>query len=143
MAITREEVIKLENGFHHCSMIAKGTAAEQARFFPHPEPRIIVLHGEDITLQKNYEIHQALTDEMHRSEHWEVTPLSDDPERVRAVGRVYWQGRPANAPPGTLLKCYVGEDWIVQRVPSGDLKIALYINTYHQFLPDSAPMNLR
>ena len=41
-----------------------------------------------------------------------------------------------------VIKCVVGEDWIVQRTPSGDLKIALYINTYHHFLPDSAPMSL-
>ena len=37
----------------------------------------------------------------------------------------------------------VGEDWIVQRAPCGELKIALYINPYHYFLPDSAQMDLR
>jgi hypothetical protein len=42
-----------------------------------------------------------------------------------------------------LIKCVVGEDWIVQRAPSGELKIALYINTYHYFLPGSARMNLK
>ena len=142
MSISRADIVALADAFHHCSMIAKGTAAEQAKFFLHPGPRIIVLHGEDLSLQKNYEIHQTLTDEMHRSEEWDVTPLCDQPERARAVGIVYWQGRPVGAPPGSLLKCYVGEDWIVQRVPSGELKFALYINAYHQFLPDSAPISL-
>jgi len=37
----------------------------------------------------------------------------------------------------------VGEDWIVQRLPSGELKIALYVNAYHHFLPDSAPIEIR
>ena len=35
----------------------------------------------------------------------------------------------------------VGEDWIVQRTAAG-LKIALYINPYRYFLPDSAPFAL-
>ena len=39
-------------------------------------------------------------------------------------------------------QCIVGEDWIVRRIPSGELKIALYINSYHRSLPDSAPMDL-
>ena len=38
-----------------------------------------------------------------------------------------------------VIKVIVGEEWIVQRLPSGELKIALYINPYHRFLPDSAP----
>ena len=40
------------------------------------------------------------------------------------------------------LKIVVGEDWIVQRVESGEVKFALYINTHHQVLPDSAPFAL-
>jgi hypothetical protein len=32
-----------------------------------------------------------------------------------------------------VVKCVVGEDWIVQREPSGDLKIVLYVNPYHHF----------
>ena len=56
--------------------------------------------------------------------------------------RLHYLHRPSlkNSPTGALIKCYVGEDWIVQRIPSGELKIVLYINTYHQFLPDSAPI---
>jgi hypothetical protein len=34
-------------------------------------------------------------------------------------------------------------DWIVQRVPSGEIKIALLMNTHHHFLPDSAPIELK
>lgn len=141
MAITKVEIVALEKAFHDVVMLDKGTAAQQAKFFLHPEPRIILLHGEDVTLQANYEIHQKLADEMHTSEGWDITPLCDDPERVRATGRVYWQGRLVGSPEGALIKCYVGEDWIVQRTPSGELKFALYINAYHQFLPDSAPIS--
>lgn len=77
------------------------------------------------------------------SEHWDITPLSQSPERVRAVGAVYWEGRLKDSPEGALIKCMVGEDWIVQRLSSGELKIALYTNSYHHFLPDSAPIELK
>lgn len=95
-------------------------------------------------MQTNYEIHQKLTDEKHAPlDQWEIIPLSSQPERVRAIGAVYWEGRPIDSANEALIKCVVGEDWIVQRVPSGELKIALYINSYHYFLPDSAPIELK
>jgi hypothetical protein len=144
VAITQEEIIALMNSFHDVVMLEKGTAAQQAAFFLHPEPRIFIPHGEDISLQQNYEIHQKLVDEMHvPCAEWQVTPLSSQPERVRAVGAVYWQGRLVDSTKDASIKCLVGEDWIVQRTPSGGLKIALYINSYHHFLPDSAPIDLK
>lgn len=143
MAITKDDVIDLMNRFHQVVMIDKGDAAAQAAFFLHPEPRIFVPHGEDISMQVNYEIHQRLADEKHLPfADWNITPLCDEPERARAVGAVYWQGRLVDGAADAIIKCVVGEDWIVQRLPSGELKIALYINSYHHFLPDSAPMKL-
>ncbi len=143
MSISEKDVIGLMNAFHETVMTKKGTAAEQGAFFLHPDPRIYVPHGEDISMQANYEIHQRLTDEMHQTmQQWEITPLCDNPERVRAVGAVYWQGRLVDGDENAIIKCVVGEDWIVQRLPSGELKIALYINSYHHFLPDSALIDL-
>jgi hypothetical protein len=139
MAITENEVLELATRFHEVVMIAKGDAVAQAAFFLHPEPRIFVPHGEDLSMQANYEIHQRLTDEVHVAlTPWNVTQTCDSPERARAVGAVYWQGRVVASPEGTLIKVVVGEDWIVERTPSGALKFALYINTYHYFLPGSA-----
>ncbi len=143
MAITKDDVISLMNNFHDVVMFRKGTAAEQAAFFLYPdEARIFIPHGEDVSVQANYEIHQKLTDEVHRPlEPWDITPLCSQPERARAVGAVYWEGRLVDSP-DAVIKCVVGEDWIVQREPSGDLKIVLYINPYHHFLPDSAEIRL-
>jgi hypothetical protein len=144
MAITKDEVIGLMKRFHDVVMFDKGTAADQAAFFLHPEPRIFIPHGEDISLETNYEIHQKLKNEMHAPfAEWQIIPLSSRPERVRAIGAVYWQGRLVDSSDDALIKCVVGEDWIVQRTSSGDLKIALYINSYHHFLPDSAPIDLK
>jgi hypothetical protein len=144
MAITRDEVITLVRAFHETVMIKKGTAEDQAAFFLYPESRIYIPHGQDVTLQTNYEIHQRLTDEVHVPvDEWDIIPVCDDPERVRAVGAIYWEGRVNQGAADAVLKCIVGEDWIVQRLPSGALKIALYINPYHYFLPDSARIDLR
>lgn len=143
MAISEDEVLALMNRFHDVVMFEKGDAAAQAAFFLYPDPRICVPHGEDLTMQMNYEIHQKLTDEVHIPlQPWRITQLCADPERARAVGAVYWQGHTVGAPEGSLIKVVVGEDWIVQRTPQGDLKIALYINPYHYFLPDSEPFEI-
>jgi hypothetical protein len=143
MAVTKDEIVALVNAFHEVTTKG-GAAADQAKFFLYPEPRIFVPHGEDLTLQANYEIHQKLTDERHiAATQWEITPLNDSPERAHVVGSIYWEGRLKSSPQGALIKCIVGEDWIVQRIPSGELKIALYINPYHHFLPDSAPIDLK
>ena len=87
---------------------------------------------------------QKLADEVHWTVGtWDITPLSDNPERARAQGIVYWQGRHVDQAGGALLKCYVGEDWVVERVPSGELKFVIYINSFHRFLPDAVPIELR
>ncbi len=144
MAITKDEIIALAKRFHEVVMIDKGSAAQQAAFFLHPDPRIYILHGEDISMEQNYEIHQKLADERHEvCAEWKITPLCDEPERVHAVGAVYWQGRLVDSASGALIKAIVGEDWIVQRTPTGELKFALYVNSYHHFLPDSAAIDLK
>ncbi len=143
MAVSKDEVITLMNRFHNVVMMEKGSAEAQEEFFLHPNPRIFIPHGEDISLQQNYEIHQRLTDEKHIVvDHWEITPLCDNPERARAVGAVFWEGRVVGSKESEVIKCLVGEDWIVQRDEAGTLKIALYINSYHHFLPGSAAFDL-
>ena len=91
----------------------------------------------ELSLRANYEVHQRLTDEKHIWQHdRELTQLSNEPERARAIFAVYWEGRIVET--GGIVKAIVGEDWILQRKEDGALKIALYINAYHHLLPDSA-----
>ena len=142
MAITLDEFLDLVTRFHHVTQIEKGDAAAQGAFFLHPDPLIYLPHGADITLQKNYEIHQGLTDEKCVNlTPWSFENTSERPERARGVGNVYWEGQPIDSTSGPL-KVIVGEDWVVERVADGSLKIALYINTHHMVLPDSAPLTL-
>jgi hypothetical protein len=143
MAISLEEILDLSARYHHLVGVEKGDAAAQAAFFIHPDPIIFVEHASDLTLQANYEIHQGMTgEEFLHLEPWNVTQLSEEPERARATGGVHWQGQPIGGEEHGRIKVVVGEDWIVQRVANRDVKFALYINTHHQLLPDSAPFSL-
>ena len=99
MAITHEDIVALASAFHDVSMVKKSTAAEMAEFFLYPESRIFVLHGGDLTLQANYEIHQKLVDEVHWTVGtWDITPLSDTPSgrgrRESSTGRAATSTRP-------------------------------------------------
>ena len=139
MAITLDEVLDLATRFHHLVQVEKGDAKAQGEFFLYPDPVIFVPHGGDLTLQRNYEIHQGLTDERCVNLlPWDFEQTSEKPERARANGNVYWQGTPVGGD-GKPIKVIVGEDWIVERVADGSLKIVLYINPHHLVLPDSAP----
>ena len=74
--------------------------------------------------------------------HFDLTPLNASPERVRARGTVYWQAEFPERRQPNVIKAVVGEDWIIERAASGELKFVLYINTFHHFLPDSASLDL-
>src|SRR6476620_6012077 len=65
----------------------------------------------------------------------DLTPLNASPERVQARGTVYWQAEFPGALTPKVIKAVVGEDWIIERAASGDLKFVLYVNTFHHFLP--------
>jgi hypothetical protein len=64
-------------------------------------------------------------------------PLNDEPARARTLGTVYWEAVSDEA--GKTINSVVGEDWILERISSSDLKFVLYLNTFHHQLPDSAP----
>ena len=143
MAISLDEIHDLGARYHHLVGVEKGDATAQAAFFVHPHPMIYVEHAHDLTLQANHETHRGMTDEQFFPlEPWTVTQLCEEPERARAVGGVLWQGLPNGDEEHGVIKVVVGEDWIVQRTPNGDVKFVLYINTHHQLLPDSAPFAL-
>ena len=137
MTISLDEIFELSTRFHRLVGVEKGNAAAQAEFFLHPDPMIFVEHASDLTLQANHETHRSITDESFvHLEPWDVIQLCDAPERA-GQGRCPWKGRSAGSEDRPL-EIIVGEDWIVQRDEAGELKFALYINTHHQVLPDSA-----
>ncbi len=120
-----------------------GTAAGQAAFFRDPHSRIYVLsNGATFDFEEHCKLHTQWINEVHRFGHFDLLPLNASPERVRATGSVYWQAEIAGRPAPNVIKAVVGEDWILEKMPSGDLKFVLYANTFHHTLPDSAPLAL-
>ena len=119
------------------------SAAEQAQFFFHPHARIYVIwNGATISLEDHEKLHAQWINEQHRFGHFALTPLNASPERVRARGTVYWQAEFPDRPAPNVIKAVVGEDWLLERASSGELKFVLYVNTFHHMLPESAPLDL-
>jgi hypothetical protein len=119
------------------------SAAEQAQYFLDAHARIYVAwNGATISLKEHETLHAQWINEHHAFGHFDLTELNASPERVRARGTVYWQAEFPERSPPKLIKAVVGEDWIVERATSGALKFVLYVNTFHHFLPDSAPLDL-
>ncbi|MBJ3776616.1 hypothetical protein [Acuticoccus mangrovi] len=135
MPITLDDVLALGEAW--CDTLRNGgTVAERERFFVHHPARIYVQEtGASMTLEEHHAYHTQFARQVLRLGDFVVAPLSDAPERARAIGSLYWEAHVADdrTPP---LRCIVGEDWIVERTPEG-LKFVLWLNTMHHFLPDS------
>ena len=140
--ITLNEVLEFGTSFFDA--VANGaSAAEQAQFFLHPHARIyIAWNGATISLEDHATLHAQWINEHHAFGRFDLTELNASPNRVRARGTVYWQAEFPDRPPPSVIKAVVGEDWIIERATSGALKFGLYVNTFHHFLPDSAPLDL-
>jgi hypothetical protein len=140
--ITVDEVRDFGTRFFNA--VANGaSAAEQAQFFIDPHARIYVAwNGATISFKDHETLHAQWINEHHSFGHFDLTPLNASPERVRARGTVYWQAEFPERPQPNVIKAVVGEDWIIERAASGELKFVLYINTFHHFLPDSASLDL-
>ena len=142
MTITLAEVLDLAEQFFD-TVAGGGTGMDQAVFFLDPQSQIhIVASGEAIALEDHHTLHAQWTDERHIFGRFNLTVLNTSPDRVRAVGTVYWEARYRDRPAPNLVKAVVGEDWILERLPSGAIKFVLYMNTSHHLLPDSAPLQL-
>lgn len=124
------------------TVLSRGTPAQQATFFVDPESRLYLLeNGGLMTFQDNYDLHCQLTNESHMIGDFNLTVLNASPERVRAVGRFYWRAEFAQKRPSrSAIKAVAGIDCIIERIASGELKFVLYMNAFHQLLPDSAPL---
>jgi hypothetical protein len=119
-----------------------GSAADQAAFFLDPHSRIYVLwNGTTFDFEEHRKLHAQWINELHQFGPFTLTPLSASPERVRATGTVYWQAEFAGRPTPNMIKAVIGEDWILERTPSGDLKYVLYMVTSYHTLQDSAALD--
>lgn len=136
MAITADEIRTFGEAW--CDTLRNGgTVAEREGFFLNRPARIYVQNtGASMTLEEHHAYHSQFARQILRLGEFVVAPLSETPERARALGSFYWEAHfPGHENPP--LRCIVGEDWIVERVADGTLKFVLWLNTMHHFLPDS------
>ena len=136
MPITADEIRTFGEAW--CDTLRNGgTVAEREGFFLNHPARIYVQNtGASMTLEEHHAYHSQFARQVLRLGEFVVAPLSEAPERARALGSFYWEAHfPGDASPP--LRCIVGEDWIVERVADGTLKFVLWLNTMHHFLPDS------
>lgn len=142
MSITFEEVLKFGTRWLK-TVMTRGSLATQAAFFADPDSRLYMAEsGELMRVQANYDLHCQLTNESCTFSDFTLTVLNRSLERVRATGRFYLAGGVCEEAVPNVIKSIVGEDWIIQRMPLGELKFVLYMVSYHQLLPDSAALQL-
>jgi hypothetical protein len=144
MPITLQEVLEFGDRWL-TTVLSRGTPTEQAAFFVDPESRLYILeNGELMTFQDNYDLHCQLTNETHTLGDFTLTVLNASPDRVRAMGRFYWQAEYVQKQPlANVIKSIAGIDCILERTASGELKFVLYMSSFHQLLPDSAPLRIK
>lgn len=142
MAISVDEVKAIAERWCDTLRDRDAPASERAKFFLHPTPRIFVLQsGISLTLEEHANFHSQFSHQILTLGDFTIAQLSDDPERARAIGSLYWEAHfPGESKPP--LRCVVGEDWILERIPSGGLRYVLWLNTMHHFLADSSVQHL-
>jgi len=143
MPITPKEVREFGDRWL-TTVLSRGTPVEQSAFFVDPDSRLYILEsGELMTFDDNYNLHCQLINEIHVLSELALTVLNASPDRVRATGRFYWRAEYAKKRPlPNLIQAVSGIDCIIERVASGELKFVLYMSSFHQLLPDSAPLLL-
>ncbi len=141
-SITLNEVIEhAEKWFYTVSH--GGTASEQAAYFLYPDSRIYVTqNGVAFDFEQHQALHSQWINEQHEFGEFSLIQLNEKPYRVRATGTVYWQAENSSRPKPNIIKAVVGEDWILERTPDGEIKFILYISSFLHTLPDSAPLEL-
>jgi hypothetical protein len=142
MGITLKDVLDHGTRWFN-TVMSGGSAAAQATFFLHPNPLIYVTAtGVAINLDDHRRVHAQWINELYHFGPFSLTDLNQLPSRARATGTVYWQAEYASRLAPNVIKAVVGEDWILERTPGGELKFVLYMNGFHHLLPDSAPLDL-
>jgi hypothetical protein len=137
MIITEDDVIKHATRYF-TALRTGATPDELTAFFLNPCPRIYFADsGKSIDMTELHDFHRQFEREKMELSRFNVMALSEEPARARTLGTVYWEAVSGEA--DKTINSVVGEDWILERTPGGDLKFVLYINTFHHQLPNSAP----
>jgi hypothetical protein len=116
-----------------------GSRAELQKFFLYPDARLHGPNGRAYAFDEYLQTHAKWSHEQHVLSDWATVPLSSTPPRARIVGNLYWEARYRKG--GGRIRTVVTEEWIVERVADGSLRIVLYHARLLHPLPDSAKVD--
>lgn len=108
----------------------------------YPHSRFIMPDGTSMDFVHHHKMHIKWCDERHECGTLYMTPLCDQPPRVRVECTVYWEARYKNKEPKQVIKTVVGKSMIIEKNKEGALKFVLHQNIFFHLLPDSAPIDL-
>ena len=130
MSIQLSEALEFLSKFLDVVMNS-GTAKEQADFFNHAHPRTHFMRsGETVSMEQQHQAHQDLSDETFEFGDFEITTLSDSPERARIIGTLLWEATMCSS--NERIKAVVEDDLILERGEDGKLKFVFFgINGMH------------
>jgi hypothetical protein len=120
--ITAEDVMKLGETFWELTRTHAPIESIRPLFI---NPGVLIPDGELMTLEAHHAMHGGFKDQFHDWQEMTVTPISEDPERVRAVGLVAWEASFTDGRPGRI-RSVVGETWIIERCADGALRWVHY-----------------
>ena len=113
-----------------------------ASHFAHKHPLIITPDGSYFDIYTHRKLHKRFNYESHQIGEFNLTQLSDSPERARATGWVYFEAKYHKQDSEGLLKSIVGEDYIIERGKDNRVRFIQYNSTFFAPLPDSIPFDI-
>ena len=132
--ITAEDVMELGETFWELTRTHAPIESIRPLFI---NPGVLIPNGELMSLDAHHAMHRAFKDQVHEWRTMTVTPISEDPERVRAVGSVAWEASFSDGRPGRI-RSVVGETWIIERGTDGALRWVHYWSNSIDLAEDSA-----
>jgi hypothetical protein len=112
--ITAEDVMKLGETFRELTRTHAPIESIRPLFI---NPGVLIPDGELMTLEAHHAMHGGFKDQFHDWQEMTVTPISEDPERVRAVGLVAWEASFTDGRPGRIRSVRPGSSSDVRTAP--------------------------
>jgi len=124
--------------------VRDGIASEDALagHFVDPQGQAVAPDGTCFKAADQRKLHQRFLNEKHTIGEFEIVQISNNPERARAKGWVYFETQYRDHPERGFLKSVVGEEYIVERCADGRLRFVQYNSVFFAPLPDSIPFDI-
>ncbi|MFC2149667.1 hypothetical protein ACFLQ8_03095, partial [Candidatus Auribacterota bacterium] len=130
MSISLSEFQALAKSFFET--VRDGIQSEEAiaEYFVYPHAQLVAPDGTCFSFAGLRALHQKFLNEKHILGDFELTQISDKPERARAKGWVYFETAYKSKPDQGLLRSIVGEEYILERGGDGKIRYVQYNSVF-------------